>query len=745
MTRRGKRQRRKNEEEDETQKTPTGEKRGEDFSAEDYAFWGVTSESVQTALQTVEEKGTVPLDESELVGVVKDSGSTGVIMTSMGWLRLAMALFPLFTLGRWLWKHDKDRGPRIGTANGTVGIVGVWGGGLHLTDRILLSSRMVVLDTDAIVPPLVGMKFLKAWGAKMDYETLQMRLCLPDRRKCTIKWQEKGSGLLTLPVRPGRASLAVSGKLGRSSLDIQSLTDTATGEEVVVSREVIFREWKERRRETGACGKKLWAGCVQKETQAHQSVESLGEGIMKDEAFVGSQRRGTKRVTFRETVSDNGSHFKGVFDLQCRIRGISHEWTPVGHPQSMGILENRHYILDTQITLLHLERDIPEENWQDVLPTAVALINRMPAAREPYLFAYKRMTGVCPVPASIEEKRRSHEEFKGKRFEESEMVLFRHLLRHYGKSEEEWKPGEVVKVISPTLFRIRPIRERDRGYESYEVDLFVTAIQPMPEELQQELRKPGGVLENEPSAAEKEKEKRKRSDGKKFIIWKDEKTKQLFLGEVKEEKRGRVTVQHYGLYGKGALRDRLYRPAVKRKEERAVMFTNNTKKYGAVEPDLFEVEREDIVIENAEVEKNGRLGESMISTLLREYIEEKEFALSTEPEDRMSGSGVTSFLNSLISMSSFFCSDQEVGRVLLTETTHQKVKYGSLTPEMKKKCDEARRAELAKLMKYDTYDTVRKENIPAGATVLDMLVVDTLKMKAGGEREFKARAVARGD
>uniref|UniRef100_A0A0G4HJT2 Uncharacterized protein n=1 Tax=Chromera velia CCMP2878 TaxID=1169474 RepID=A0A0G4HJT2_9ALVE len=287
-TRRGKRQRRKNEEEDETQKTPTGEKRGEDFSAEDYAFWGVTSESVQTALQTAEERGTVLLGESELVGVVKDSGSTGVITTSMGWLRLAMALFPLSTLGRWLWKHDKDRGPRIGTANGTVGIVGVWGGGLHLTDRILLSSRMVVLDTDAIVPPLVGMKFLKAWGVKMDYETLQMRLCLPDGHKCTIKWQKKGSGLLTLPVRPERASLAVSGKLGGSSLDIQSLTDTATGEEVVVPREVIFGEWKERRRETGACGKKLWAGCVQKETQARQSVESLGEGIKMDEAFVGS-------------------------------------------------------------------------------------------------------------------------------------------------------------------------------------------------------------------------------------------------------------------------------------------------------------------------------------------------------------------------------------------------------------------------------------------------------------------------
>uniref|UniRef100_A0A0G4GS68 Uncharacterized protein n=1 Tax=Chromera velia CCMP2878 TaxID=1169474 RepID=A0A0G4GS68_9ALVE len=175
------------------------------------------------------------------------------------------------------------------------------------------------------------------------------------------------------------------------------------------------------------------------------------------------------------------------------------------------------------------------------------------------------------------------------------------------------------------------------------------------------------------------------------------------------------------------------------------MFTNNMKKYGAVEPDLFEVEREDIVIEDVEVKKNGRLGESTISTLLREYIKEKEFALSIEPEDRMLGSGVTSFLDSLISTSSFFCSDQEVGRVLLTETTHQKVKYGSLTPEIRKKCDEARRAELAKLMKYDTYDTVRKENVPAGATVLDMLVVDTLKMKAGGEREFKARAVARGD
>uniref|UniRef100_A0A0G4F703 Uncharacterized protein n=1 Tax=Chromera velia CCMP2878 TaxID=1169474 RepID=A0A0G4F703_9ALVE len=79
------------------------------------------------------------------------------------------------------------------------------------------------------------------------------------------------------------------------------------------------------------------------------------------------------------------------------------------------------------------------------------------------------------------------------------------------------------------------------------------AIQPMPKELQQELRKPGGVLKNEPSAAEKEKEKRKRSDGKK-----DEKTKQLFLEEVKEEKRGRVTVQHYGLRGGKSPTDRDY-------------------------------------------------------------------------------------------------------------------------------------------------------------------------------------------
>uniref|UniRef100_A0A0G4GUU8 Reverse transcriptase Ty1/copia-type domain-containing protein n=1 Tax=Chromera velia CCMP2878 TaxID=1169474 RepID=A0A0G4GUU8_9ALVE len=73
------------------------------------------------------------------------------------------------------------------------------------------------------------------------------------------------------------------------------------------------------------------------------------------------------------------------------------------------------------------------------------------------------------------------------------------------------------------------------------------------------------------------------------------------------------------------------------------------------------------------------------------------------------------------------------------------MKYRSLIPEMRKKCDEARRVELAKLMKYDTYDMVRKENIPAGATVLDMLVVDILKIKTGGEREFKARAVARRD
>uniref|UniRef100_A0A0G4HBW5 Integrase catalytic domain-containing protein n=1 Tax=Chromera velia CCMP2878 TaxID=1169474 RepID=A0A0G4HBW5_9ALVE len=78
--------------------------------------------------------------------------------------------------------------------------------------------------------------------------------------------------------------------------------------------------------------------------------------------------------------TDHGSHFKGVFDLNCSKIGIMHEWTPVGHPQSNGILENRHEVLDTQITLLRLEREIEMDQVDDILPLAVALVNQLPSA-----------------------------------------------------------------------------------------------------------------------------------------------------------------------------------------------------------------------------------------------------------------------------------------------------------------------------------------------------------------------------
>uniref|UniRef100_A0A0G4FUN8 Uncharacterized protein n=1 Tax=Chromera velia CCMP2878 TaxID=1169474 RepID=A0A0G4FUN8_9ALVE len=144
---------------------------------------GVNEEFVQKVLEGSWSSGKTIEDASKL-SLVKDSGSTGVVTFSFGWLRMVQAFFPLADLGHWIWQPTKaDPGPSWSTANGMVGVRGVWAGGFHLTDAAVLSARCVVLNTEDIVPPLIGMKFLEAWSARMDYGTKRMLLLHPGAKK----------------------------------------------------------------------------------------------------------------------------------------------------------------------------------------------------------------------------------------------------------------------------------------------------------------------------------------------------------------------------------------------------------------------------------------------------------------------------------------------------------------------------------------------------------------------------------
>uniref|UniRef100_A0A0G4IC02 Uncharacterized protein n=1 Tax=Chromera velia CCMP2878 TaxID=1169474 RepID=A0A0G4IC02_9ALVE len=151
---------------------------------------GLNEKFVQKALEGSWSSGRTVEDASKL-SLVKDSGSMGVVTFSFGWLRMMQALFPLADLGHWIWQPtEADPGPSWSTANGMVGIRGVWAGGFHLTDAAVLSARCVVLNIEDIVPPLIGMKFLEAWSARMDYGIKRMLLLHPGAKKqhLSIQW-----------------------------------------------------------------------------------------------------------------------------------------------------------------------------------------------------------------------------------------------------------------------------------------------------------------------------------------------------------------------------------------------------------------------------------------------------------------------------------------------------------------------------------------------------------------------------
>uniref|UniRef100_A0A0G4HU55 Uncharacterized protein n=1 Tax=Chromera velia CCMP2878 TaxID=1169474 RepID=A0A0G4HU55_9ALVE len=224
---------------------------------------GVNEEFVQKALEGSWSSGRIVEDTSKL-SLMKDSGSTGVVTFSFGWLRMVQALFPLADLGHWIWQPtEADPGPSWSTANGMVGVRGVWAGGFHLTDAAVLSARCVVLDTEDIVPPLIGMKFLEAWSARIDYGTKRMLLLHPGAKKqhLSIQWTTQPSGLLTLPFKPGPVSKVVGGNLAVRDLRVHSLVVIDTGEEVLFPQSLVYGDWKERRRVTGSTSP-LWAGCV---------------------------------------------------------------------------------------------------------------------------------------------------------------------------------------------------------------------------------------------------------------------------------------------------------------------------------------------------------------------------------------------------------------------------------------------------------------------------------------------------
>uniref|UniRef100_A0A0G4ICC7 Integrase catalytic domain-containing protein n=1 Tax=Chromera velia CCMP2878 TaxID=1169474 RepID=A0A0G4ICC7_9ALVE len=320
-----------------------------------------------------------------------------------------------------------------------------------------------------------------------------------------------------------------------------------------------------------------------------------------------------------------------------------HEWTPVGHPQSNGILENRYEVLDTQITVLQLERDseIEMDQVDDILPLAVALVNRLPSARAPYQSPYERMTGVSFLPAYVEETMKGELWPRMKEsnlniaqaFYEGDLVLFRHLLQKFGNVEEEWKPYTIVSRLSPTRYQLKPRRACNRSYEGYKIDAHISAMRVMPGKIKERLESPDSTQakkKEEGKECSRRKEKVELQD-KRFIVWKSDEKKQLFLGEVLQEKKTKLLVHYYGSYGRRSLADRIYRPAVKRKGEQAVMFT--LKKRKGLEPDVYEVEKDEIAIEKAQLQENGRLAQGTVEEILKDYVEEKEFALSTTIEE----------------------------------------------------------------------------------------------------------------
>uniref|UniRef100_A0A0G4G0D9 Uncharacterized protein n=1 Tax=Chromera velia CCMP2878 TaxID=1169474 RepID=A0A0G4G0D9_9ALVE len=243
------------------------------------------------------------------------------------------------------------------------------------------------------------------------------------------------------------------------------------------------------------------------------------------------------------------------------------------------------------ITVLYQEKDIPEEDWKQVFDLAVALINRMPASHAPYLSAYERLTGVQPLPYNVEKELLGEKEdaYKETRFKEGELVLFRYPLWHYGKVAIKYEPYKVQKVISPFIYRLKALRRsHDSGCGTHTVDGHSSCIRHMPVSLQKRLRSPPAKEEMMRKVVRHGEKKEK----DRFVIWRNKKKKQLFLGRVIRKSRKQLKVHYYGSYGKGALMDRFYRPAMRRPDEQAVMFTYRNHKH--LQPDLYDVEKANV-------------------------------------------------------------------------------------------------------------------------------------------------------
>jgi Reverse transcriptase (RNA-dependent DNA polymerase) len=491
---------------------------------------------------------------------------------------------------------------------------------------------------------------------------------------------------------------------------------------------------------------------------------------------------------------DHGTEFKKDFAANCSALGLQQQLTPVNQPQGNSLLERRHWDVAQRLKSIIVERELSNEQFVEVLPLAVSQVNHQPASRPPYESPYTRLTRRELLPPSLEgflqDKTKAKERITPRNssvaYQSGDLVFFRHPRVHkYPKLEICWLLYRVVRVVSTHIYQLESL-EIIHFNRPFKILAHSSCMFRAPPGSKPRLRvdlsslnDQGDLLDHqefdvlslldqqEPAGGPFQADDGVKDNGEEQVqvpvagddevtvnymcLFKHEEKELLFIGKVVQVAKDKVKVQHYGTYGKGgAIDKRVYRPAlVDPKDGKAIYSARPIR--GTV-PDLFDVERTDILIAKFELEGKGTIPLYVINLI--EQLNHMEYVLFCGEQYDASALKLGAYVQELDRNADNIILDinTKEGAVLVasgyvddaTATTHQKLKYKQLSAQQKKGVDAARAAECAKIVQYGTYRLEQKYEKPADVIPIETLWVDTLKL-VNGKREYKSRLVARGD
>lgn len=456
------------------------------------------------------------------------------------------------------------------------------------------------------------------------------------------------------------------------------------------------------------------------------------------------------------TSSLHGTSFRGAFAERLRERGIEVQTSPVAHPKSNGIIENRHDRLRRKVSKLIYEERAMHGDWPQYLTRAVSALNHTPSAHPPHETPYGRLFKEHNVLPIVQNYLRPPRADVKKKFVEGEIVVFQHPTIKYNKLDYRWRPYRIVDIMpkSTLVVNLKPLEAQDMFHPDYSIKAHVGAIgKASPDIIEKFLTTAeAAALADKP---EQPTDTRVPIDYKvgRFIIFQPKGSKHMYVGKVWDQypSSRQLRVHYYGCQTKVDIAKRQLKGC--HVDDKGKQTFSHVQVMGS-KPDIYDVHLDDIITPTPGfyLTAKGHIPPDIVDEFIKEKTKRKAGTLrfnNTDPvpsakeEPPLLDTSHCRFEGfEFIPLS---LSERQDVLSFMAETTHQTIKYPTLPPEQRKGVDAARQKEFDKMLKYDTYVPVHKSKVPNNAEIVSSMLVDTLKLQPNGERIYKSRLVARGD